>query len=110
MGAYAPTPFVDAAMLETIRRVVLEPTVAELRRRGIDYRGVLYAGIMLTATGPRVVEYNCRFGDPETQVVLPLLDGDFGEILLACAEGRLARLEVIGRMAAATSLESGSLS
>ncbi len=94
MGAYAPTPFVDAAMLETIRRVVLEPTVAELRRRGIDYRGVLYAGIMLTATGPRVVEYNCRLGDPETQVVLPLLDGDFGEILLACAEGRLAGTNV----------------
>jgi phosphoribosylamine--glycine ligase len=64
--------------------------VAELRRRGIDYRGVLYAGLMLTAEGPKVIEYNVRFGDPETQVVLPLLADDAAELFLAVANGDLA--------------------
>lgn len=89
MGAYAPTPFVAEEHFTAIYGEVLQPALRELRNRGIDYRGVLYAGLMLTKEGPKVVEFNARFGDPETQVVLPLLEGDFGEILLACAEGRL---------------------
>jgi phosphoribosylamine--glycine ligase len=92
MGAYAPAPMVLEEVFTAAYGEVLVPTLQELRRRGIDYRGVLYAGLMLTDEGPKVVEFNCRFGDPETQVVLPLVEGDFGEILMACAEGRLAPL------------------
>lgn len=91
MGAYAPVPRVDVDLSARIRAEILDPTLAALRDRGIDYRGVLYAGLMLTADGPKVVEYNCRFGDPECQVVLPLLDGDLLPLLLACAEGDLSR-------------------
>ncbi len=99
MGSYAPLPGVSEADVdEVVERAVL-PLVGELRRRGIDYRGVLYAGLMLTADGPRVLEYNVRFGDPEAQVVLPLLREDPFDLLLATAEGRLARSVVGGRLA-----------
>jgi phosphoribosylamine--glycine ligase len=90
MGAYSPVPFVDAATWDRIAKEVLEPAVRALGAEGIDYRGVLYAGLMLTADGPKVLEFNCRFGDPETQAVLPRLDEDLGELVLACAEGTLA--------------------
>jgi phosphoribosylamine--glycine ligase len=89
MGAYSPAPVVDAAMRERCAREVLQPCLEALRRRGIDYRGIIYAGLMITAQGPKVIEFNCRFGDPETQALLPRLDGDLLEIMLACAEGRL---------------------
>jgi phosphoribosylamine---glycine ligase len=89
MGAYSPVPFVDAGTAKRIRTEILEPTVAALRAEGIDYRGVLYAGLMLTEDGPKVLEFNARFGDPETQAVLPRIEGDLAEILLACAEGDL---------------------
>jgi phosphoribosylamine---glycine ligase len=89
MGAYAPMPHVDTATVELIMDTAVRPLVAELRRRGIDYRGVLYAGLMLTADGPKVIEYNVRFGDPETQVVLPLLADDAAELFLAVANGEL---------------------
>ena len=86
MGAYAPMP--DIASADLMDAAVL-PLVEELRRRGIDYRGVLYAGLMLTPEGPRVIEYNVRFGDPEAQVVLPLLACDAAELFLAVANGDL---------------------
>jgi phosphoribosylamine--glycine ligase len=89
MGAYAPMPQVDAAAVDAIMETAVRPLVAELLRRGIDYRGVLYAGLMLTAEGPKVIEYNVRFGDPETQVVLPLLADDAAELFLAVANGEL---------------------
>ena len=89
MGAYAPMPRVDASAVEDIMEACVRPLVAELTRRGIDYRGVLYAGLMLTTEGPKVIEYNVRFGDPETQVVLPLLTSDAAELFLAVAEGHL---------------------
>jgi len=89
MGAYSPAPVMTPDRLETIRREVFDRTLAELRRRGIDYRGVLYAGIMMTDRGPRVLEFNCRFGDPETQVILPRLEGDLIPILSACIDGCL---------------------
>jgi phosphoribosylamine---glycine ligase len=89
MGAVAPGGRVDAALEEEIGRTVFEPVLALLARRGTPFRGALYAGLMLTARGPRVVEFNVRFGDPETQVVLPLLEGDLGRLLAGAAAGRL---------------------
>jgi len=89
MGAYAPAPVVTEALLEQIQREVLEPTVAGMAAEGAPYKGVLYAGLMMTAQGPKVIEYNCRFGDPETQVILPLLETDLVGIALACVAGNL---------------------
>jgi phosphoribosylamine--glycine ligase len=89
MGAYSPGT-ADAGLVAQIERDILRPTLLGLQECAIDYRGVLYAGLMLTAKGPRVLEYNCRFGDPETQVIMPLLEGDLAGTLLACATGRLA--------------------
>jgi len=89
MGAYSPVPEVDDDLTDRLVAEAIEPLVAALRARGIDYRGVLYAGIMLTPDGPKVLEYNVRFGDPETQVVLPRLADDPLALLLAAAEGRL---------------------
>ncbi|MEB3202135.1 MAG: phosphoribosylamine--glycine ligase [Synechococcus sp.] len=89
MGAYAPAPLLDEGGLELVKRLVLEPTVAALRARGIDYRGVIYAGLMLTEAGPSVIEFNCRFGDPECETLMPLLGPELAQILLACANGSL---------------------
>jgi phosphoribosylamine--glycine ligase len=89
MGAYAPVAL-EPELCHRIDAEIVAPLLAELVRRDIPYRGVLYAGLMLTEDGPRVLEFNCRFGDPETQVVLPLLNGDFLELVAATAEGRLA--------------------
>jgi phosphoribosylamine---glycine ligase len=90
MGAYSPVPGVDDALVDDVMRRFVEPTLAELRRRGIDYRGVLYAGLMLTPEGPKLVEYNVRFGDPEAQVVLPRLTSDLAQLLAAAAAGDLS--------------------
>jgi phosphoribosylamine---glycine ligase len=90
MGAYSPVPALTPDLVEDIRRTVLQPTLDELARRGARFVGVLYAGLVLTDAGPRVLEFNARFGDPETQVVLPRLRTDLGELLLACARGSLA--------------------
>jgi phosphoribosylamine---glycine ligase len=90
MGCYAPVNDLDPDVLAGVRSYVLEPAVAGLRAEGRPYRGALYAGLMLTSAGPIALEFNCRFGDPETQVILPLLDLDLGELLLSCAEGRLS--------------------
>ena len=90
MGAYAPAPLLDQAGLEEVKRLVLEPTLAALQARGISYRGVIYAGLMLTETGPSVIEFNCRFGDPECETLMPLMGPEFAAVLLACATGQLA--------------------
>jgi len=89
MGAYAPAPLLDQAGLEQVRQQVLEPTLAALQALGIDYRGVIYAGLMLTASGPSVIEFNCRFGDPECETLMPLMGPELAAVLLACAQGRL---------------------
>jgi phosphoribosylamine--glycine ligase len=94
MGAYSPAPVVTADLWDVIRNEVFERTLAELRRRGIVYRGVLYAGLMLTNKGPRVLEFNCRFGDPETQAILPRWEGDMLPALEACAAGSLGEHHV----------------
>ena len=90
MGSYAPPGFVSPELYRRISATILDPVVAGLAADGIAYRGVLYAGLMMTADGPKVLEFNCRFGDPETQVVLPLLDSDLAELALAAAAECLA--------------------
>ena len=94
MGAYAPVPVFAPAMAEKIQRNILQPAVDGLREEGRPFIGVLYAGLMLTEHGPMVVEFNCRFGDPEAQVILPLLESDLLEILHACATGELANVAI----------------
>lgn len=89
MGALAPAPL-DGETWARIKTEVLDRTLAGLKKNGFDYRGALYAGVMLTPDGPKVLEYNCRFGDPETQAVLPLLDADLLRLAADCAAGRLA--------------------
>ncbi len=94
MGCVSPVPGVDAGLLEDVRSRIMQPVVTFMRTRGIPFRGVLYAGLMLTEEGPMVLEFNCRFGDPETQVVLPRMQSDIVPLLLASAgvEGDLAAL------------------
>ncbi|HET7695481.1 MAG TPA: phosphoribosylamine--glycine ligase [Vicinamibacterales bacterium] len=89
MGAFAPSPLLDAAMDARIMREIVEPVLGGMRAEGTEYRGFLYAGLMMTCDGPKVIEYNVRFGDPEAQAVLPLIDGDFLALLAAAADGDL---------------------
>jgi phosphoribosylamine--glycine ligase len=89
MGAYAPMTSLSPIELDEIMERIVAPTVRELRRRDIDYRGVLYAGIMLTSNGPKILEYNARFGDPETEVLVPLYGDGLYDLLLRVGEGRL---------------------
>jgi phosphoribosylamine--glycine ligase len=95
MGAYGPVQFVTKSMVHKILKTILQPTIDGLRKEGRLFVGVLYAGLMMTPTGPKVVEFNCRFGDPETQVVLPLLRTDLIQIARACVFKRLARLRIL---------------
>src|SRR5690606_37243585 len=90
MGAYSPLPWAPADLTDRVMAAIVHPTLAELARRGTPYQGVLYVGLALTARGPAVIEFNCRFGDPETQVVLSLLDTPLASLLHAAATGRLA--------------------
>lgn len=94
MGAFAPPADVFPELVEQIKQDVLQRAVDGMAKRGTPYTGVLYAGLMLTPDGPRTLEFNCRFGDPETQVILPMLETDLVEIMLACVEGRLADIDV----------------
>jgi len=109
MGAYAPAPVVDSDMLERIRRDILEPTLKAMAMEGRPYRGVLYAGLMITSDGPKVVEYNCRFGDPETQALLPVTDADLLEGMLRVVHGDLGdyRLDWNGKWAVCVIMASG---
>ncbi len=94
MGAYSPTPVITDAVLHTVERDILVPMVDGLLREDIEYKGVLYAGLMLTPNGPKVLEFNCRFGDPETQPLMMRLKSDLLEVMLAVAEGRLDKVEL----------------
>ena len=89
MGAYAPAPVVTNEILQYVTQQIVVPTLSGMKQDGVPYRGCLYVGLMMTREGPKVLEYNCRFGDPETQVVVPLIDGDLAEIFLAIAQRRL---------------------
>ncbi|MEM9518458.1 MAG: phosphoribosylamine--glycine ligase [Actinomycetota bacterium] len=94
MGAFHPSPIADTALLAEVASTVIEPTLAGMAAEGRPYKGVLYAGMMLTEAGPKVIEFNCRFGDPECQVVIPLMESDLYATLQACVEGRLAATDV----------------
>jgi phosphoribosylamine--glycine ligase len=108
MGAYAPAPLISSSLLDEIVHTILQPTVDGCRDEAMPYVGVLYAGLMITQSGPRVLEFNCRFGDPETQVVLPLLESDLVEILEACLDGRLDQVPVRWLSGVATTVVAAS--
>jgi phosphoribosylamine--glycine ligase len=108
MGAYAPALLVTSALMAEIMRTVLQPTVDGLAAEAAPYVGVLYAGLMLTQAGPRVLEFNCRFGDPETQAILPLLESDLVDVMEACLAGQLHRLDVRWRAGAAATVVAAS--
>lgn len=94
MGTIAPNPYYTEEVAEICRREIFLPTVDAMNREGRPFQGCLYFGLMLTPKGPKVIEYNCRFGDPETQVVLPLLESDLLTVMMACTNGTLAETEV----------------
>ncbi len=105
MGAYAPLPWAPAGFVDQVQRTVLDPVLTEMAARAAPFSGLLYAGLVLTAAGPKVIEFNCRFGDPETQVVLELLDTPLGALLAAAAAGKLdPRLPLAWRGAAAVTV------
>jgi phosphoribosylamine--glycine ligase len=104
MGSYAPVPGIDTAVLEEVLDSVHRPVLEELARRGAPFVGLLFAGLMLTRDGLRVLEFNCRFGDPEAQSVLPLLESDVVEVLAAAAAGELAGAELVVRDGAAVTV------
>jgi phosphoribosylamine--glycine ligase len=94
MGAYSPAPVLTTALQAQVMREIILPTIETMANAGMPYSGVLYAGLMLTADGPKLIEYNARFGDPETQVLMPRFEGDLIELMLAVAEERLAQIRV----------------
>ena len=108
MGAYAPAPDIEPDFIAAVQRTVLQPTIDGMAAEGRPYTGILYAGLMLTTAGPKVLEFNCRFGDPETQAVLPLLASDIYEIFMACLEGRLDQIEIEWRPDACASIVMAS--
>jgi len=95
MGAYSPAPLVTEDYLNRIIKEIIEPTIEELNKKNIDYRGVIYFGLMITESGPKVIEYNCRFGDPECQTIMPLMDKNFVFLLDKCSMGNLTGNESI---------------
>ncbi len=90
MGAYTPLDWAPPSLVDDVMATVVEPTLAEMSRRGTPFAGLLYVGLALTSAGPKVVEFNCRFGDPETQVVLAMLDSPLAGVLYAAATGALS--------------------
>lgn len=104
MGAFSPSALVTPELLAEIERTTIQPVLAGMAAEGAPYVGVLYAGLMLTSQGPRVLEYNCRLGDPETQALLPLLESDLIEVLSACIDGALDRVHLRWRKASAVTV------
>jgi phosphoribosylamine--glycine ligase len=104
MGSYSPVPWLDEGEAEALVEAIHEPVLRELTARGAPFQGLLYAGLMLTDDGARVLEFNCRFGDPETQAILPRLEGDLLEALAAVAEGSLAHVDLAAGPAAAVTV------
>ena len=94
MGAYAPAPVMTEDLMDEVKVKILRPVVSAMKKEGYPFKGCLYAGLMITEEGPKVVEFNCRFGDPETEAVLPLFDGDLAQVMLDCVQGKLTKEEV----------------
>ena len=90
MGAYSPAPIVTPELLEKVEAEIIKPTIDGMKEEGYPYQGILYVGLMITSEGPKVVEYNCRFGDPECQVIVPAMRSDLLEVIAACTEGKLS--------------------
>ena len=101
MGAYAPAPVMTKEMCEEVNVRILRPIVSAMKKEGYPFKGCLYAGLMITSEGPKVVEFNCRFGDPETEAVLPLFDGDLARVMLDCVHGTLSDEAVVWKKACA---------
>jgi phosphoribosylamine--glycine ligase len=103
MGTYAPTRIAPRDVLEKVDKDILQPTIDGMRSEGMEFKGVLFTGLMMTKNGPKVLEYNVRFGDPETQSLLALMEGDLAEVMVACAEGKLSGVDVkVSERSAAT--------
>ena len=94
MGSYSPPSYWDDSMERLVREVIMEPILTALRESGCTYKGMLYAGLMLTETGPQVVEFNCRFGDPETQVLMPRMDSELLPVMIACSNGDISEVKI----------------
>jgi phosphoribosylamine--glycine ligase len=95
MGTYAPAPVMTEALRKKVMETIIHPTVAAMVKEGMPYKGVLFAGLMLTKTGPKLLEYNARFGDPETQVLMMRLKSDLVPALMACAKGGLSKVDIV---------------
>ncbi|MBO6571047.1 MAG: phosphoribosylamine--glycine ligase [Balneola sp.] len=94
MGAYSPAPIVTKELLRRVESEIIQPTVAGMKSEGNPYQGILYVGLMITKDGPKVVEYNCRFGDPECQVIVPAMRSDLLDVIISCTEGRLSETDI----------------
>ena len=101
MGAYSPAPVMTPELIRQSEEQIIRPVLAEMARRGCPFRGVLYCGLMIDASGPRVVEFNCRFGDPEAQVILPMLETDLVDVLEAACDSRLGDIQIVNSTGAA---------
>ena len=108
MGAYAPAPLVTPPQLETVKKTVLQPALDGLRAEGTPYVGILYAGLMMTQSGLKVLEFNCRFGDPETQVILPMLETDLIEVIEAALDARLDQVDLEWKAGSAATVVAAS--
>ncbi|KAF2715145.1 phosphoribosylamine-glycine ligase [Pleomassaria siparia CBS 279.74] len=103
MGTYGPTKIASSDVMDKVHKEILQPTIDGMKKEGYEFKGVLFTGLMMTKTGPKVLEYNVRFGDPETQSLLALMDSDLAEVMVACAEGRLEDVDVkVSNKSAAT--------
>ena len=94
MGAYSPAPIVTKELLNRVESEIIAPTISGMKAEGNPYKGILYVGLMITKDGPKVVEYNCRFGDPECQVIVPAMKSDLLEVIISCTEGRLSETDI----------------
>lgn len=94
MGAYSPAPIVTKELLERVESEIIAPTISGMKAEGNPYQGILYVGLMITESGPKVVEYNCRFGDPECQVIVPAMRSDLLDVIISCTEGRLSDVKI----------------
>lgn len=94
MGAYSPAPIVTPELLSKVESEIIKPTIDGMKAEGYPYQGILYVGLMITSEGPKVVEYNCRFGDPECQVIVPAMRSDLLDVIAACTEGKLSESEI----------------